>query len=260
MRPKRSKTNQWLIIATMVTTAAAMPGMALAEELVALDATNNDLYRVDTDHMGSPVLLGNISVGTDLSGIVAAGTDRLYTFDRDANSIITVSALDASVLSVVTLDRDSLVRPRGFDASPDGVLYGVFGGMELRTVAPDTGQTTLVTNISGAGASMIEGLAFSPDGTPFLVGAGAGYRSDTLYTLDVQTGALSLVGSLNVPDIDCLTYGLDGYLYGTDSLGGRQADLYRIDPATAQVSIVGNTAVYEVNGIASLSESVTLVE
>jgi hypothetical protein len=236
-----------LLLVALFAAVAAVLGTASAEELIAIDVPGNDLYRLRTDDLGSPVLLGHVSVGTDLSGLVVAGPDRLYTFDRDGNSLITVSASDASVLSVVALDRDCLVGPRGFDLSPGGVLYGVFGGMELRTVDPSTGQTTLVAGISGAGAGMLEALAFSPGGTLYSVG------SDRLFTLDPETAVLSLIGSLNVSDIDCLTYGLDGFLYGTDSLVGYQADLYRIDPVTAHLDIVGNTAVYEVNGIAAVA-------
>jgi len=235
-----------LLLGVLVAVAAVL-GTASAEDLIAIDVTSNDLYRLQTDDLGSPVLVGHVSAGTDLSGLVVAGPDRLYTFDRDGNSVITVSALDASVLSVVALDRDLLIGPRGFDVSPGGVLYGVFGGMELRTVDPSTGQTTLVAGISGASAGMLEALAFAPDGTLYSVG------SDRLFTLDPETAVLSLIGSLNVNDIDCLTYGLDGFLYGTDSLVGCQADLYRIDPVTAHLDIVGNTAIYEVNGIVAIA-------
>jgi len=230
---------------------------ARGEQLLALARGERNLYRIDTDALGAPVLVGNISVGTDLSELIVLAPDHLCTFDRYANTIITLSTADASVLSVTGLDRDISIHPRGFDLSPTGVLYGVFSNMELCTVDPATGTTTHVAWITGA--PQVEALAFAPDGTLFAAGSTEDdVLSESLYLLDPSTGAMALIGSMGVGDVDCLSFGYDGFLYGADSLAGWSADLYRIRPDTGAATILGDAGVIELNGIAWIPEPAAL--
>ena len=156
---------------------------------------------------------------------------------------------DPSVLATVGIDTDVTVQPRGFDLSPiDGLLYGVFPGLQLRTIDPTTGVTTFVTDISGVVG--IESLAFGADGTLYASGSPTSIHPAThMYELDIQTGAVSLLGVTGL-DIDALTFGADGFLYGTDSEAGRPADLIRIDPSTGTFQNLGSTGVPGFNGIA----------
>jgi len=68
---------------------------------------------------------------------------------------------------------------------------------------------------------------------------------------------MSLVGAMGVSDIDSLTFGPDGFLYGADAVLG-EADLYRIDPATAGVDNLGSMGVITVNGLYAIPEPLTL--
>ena len=218
------------------------------------------LYRIDSESLASPELIGQIGFGTDLTELVSVSPNKLYTVDRASNTLVAVSTADASVLSTKGIDTDVSSHPRGFDLSPiDGSLYGVFPGLQLRIIDPATGTTTFVTNISGAVG--VESIAFGPDGMLYATGSPDAIHPAThVYTLDISTGALSLLGITGL-DIDTLTYGSDGFLYGTDAVAGIPADLIRINPTDGTFDNLGSTGVPGFSGIAAFAvpEPTTLV-
>lgn len=225
---------------------------SVAISLYALETFDNRLYRVDTDALGSPALIGTIDVGAgpDLDELVAASETALYTFDRATYSMMPVRRSDASVLGGVRVNfplLPPLSQTRGFDISPGGVMYGV-QDMRLYTIDLETGSTALIAPITGAMG--VEAIAF--DGNGNLYAAGSPTREDpaqALYRLDPTTAELSFVGNLPVPDLDTLTVAEDGYLYGTDSEFRQIADLFRINPYTAEVTNLGPAGVQGANGI-----------
>src|SRR5579884_4306252 len=79
---------------------------ARAVELAALDHVSQKIYLIDTAHMGTKTLVGTVTAGTDLYQLTNAGPGKWWVFDRDANTIITISQANAQVLSVVALDQD----------------------------------------------------------------------------------------------------------------------------------------------------------
>ncbi len=140
--------------------------------------------------------------------------------------------------------------PRGFDLSPDGILYGIFPS-SLRTIDPATGSSTFVANCCTVG---FEAIAFSNDGTLYAVGGGP----VSLYTLSRSTGQLTLIGALEgVVDIDALTFA-GGFLYGADPRSDHDADLFRIDPATTGVLNLAKTGVTGLNRLAAAPAVVPL--
>ncbi|VAX42772.1 hypothetical protein MNBD_PLANCTO03-999, partial [hydrothermal vent metagenome] len=174
------------------------------------------------------------------SGLAATPGGTLITIDRDRNEILHLNCSTGRLLKRVPLDRDYWVSRRGFSFAPDGRLFMVFPGIELRTVDPDTGETTLFLPVSGA--TRIEALAFAPDGTLYAVGsAGNNRRSRLLFTIDTETGAASQIGAMGVDDVDTLVFGPDGFLYGNDETGSSgTANILRIDPATGAVEQLGD--------------------
>lgn len=219
---------------------------ASAVQLFIINQFDANLYRVDTDALVTPELVGQVTFGTDVIELATASSDRLYTFDRAFNTVITISSADASILNTASLDRNIPLNPRGFDVSPtDGQLYGVFPGLELRTIDPATGVTTLVTALIGV--NTIEAIAFSPDGTLYAAASPTGNMGTHLYTINSVSGVLSLIGSMGL-EIDTLGYASDGFLYGAISGPGRRI-LYRIDPDTALRTVVGDTGVNSIVGI-----------
>jgi WD40 repeat protein len=218
--------------------------------------SDNSLYSLDSHNL-QPTLIGHLQIDsppvTDPWGLVRASPDALYIVDRKENVLYTISSSDASTISSVQLDQDFWVSRRGLDISPQGILYGLLPGMQLRTINSLTGETTFIANVTGA--SQIEAIAFSPDGTLYAVGTG----SSALYELDIITGSLSWIANMPVPDIDDLTFGPDGYLYGADSLANTVADLYQIDPSTGTVVNLGSTGITELNGLVAIPEPATVL-
>ena len=223
---------------------------ASAVQLFLINEFNADLYRVDTDVLGSPEYIGrvNYNFGDDVIELVTASADHLYTFDRDSNTLITISTTDASIVSIATLEVDISPHPRGFDLSPiDGQLYGVLPNMTLRTINPTTGSTSPVASLTGANS--IEAVAFSPDGTLYASASPSSTVGTHLYTINTTSGDMSLIGSMGL-EIDTLAFAPDGYLYGATS-GPRRSALYRIDPDTASRTTVGASGVDSIVGITS---------
>ncbi len=226
-------------------------------EFIVLSYEDKGLYKVSGINLDA-VHIGNLGVQGDFWGLVAVSEERVYTIDRTPNKLYTVSIKDAAIISSVQLDQDVFVNTRGFDVSPDGIMYGVLPGMQLRTINPETGETTFLTNITGA--KTIESIAFSPEGTLYAVGSPTSkIYSNTLYQLDLNSGSLSLINSMSVSDIDTLTFAPDGYLYGTDSLAGVVADLYQIHPVTGALTNLGSTGVTEADGLLAVPEPATVL-
>jgi MYXO-CTERM domain-containing protein len=246
-----------LLSAALCVCAILVASSASADQLVALSRGERAIYLIDTDDLGSPVKIGDISVGTDLDALALSPEGTLITTDRGSDLLITVSASDASLISQVTLSRDLPVRPRGFDFDPAGTLYGVFAGMDLCTIDRATGVCTTVVTLTGA--AHVEALSFAPDGTLYATGSATGdATAEELYEVNLLSGALTLVGHTGLPDVDALTLGPSGMLFGTDSVAGISADLYGIDPNTGAGIVLGNTGVVEVNGLCAIPEPGTL--
>lgn len=224
---------------------ASIASAVLAEPLYLLDEFNTSLYRIDTESIGTSVLIGSVAFGADDIELVGASSTRVYTFDRASESLVTVSTIDASVVDVVTLDRALVNNPRGFDLGIDGVLYGIFDGLELRSIDPLTGTTALVANLTGV--STVEAIAFASDGTLYASGAPSGNIGNQLYTVDIGTGGVSLIGGIGI-EIDTLGFGINDVLYGGFSGPGRSR-LYTIDTAAGALTDLGDTGIESIVGI-----------
>jgi hypothetical protein len=119
----------------------------------------------------------------------------------------------------------------GLAFSPSGVLFASFGG-SLYTVDTNTAQASTVGTFSNGIA--VGGIAFAPDGTL--------YGGETnLYTINPTNASATKVASLNGVSASILAdmkYGADGFLYFCD--GNSDGNLYRLNPATAQVSVAAS--------------------
>ena len=213
-----------------------------------LEYGNSGLYQFNTNNINSATLVGNFSFGTDTIELVGATENSVYTFDRDLNALSEISTIDASIIRTTALDIDITRQPRGFDMGYDGILYGVFGGMNLRGIDPTTGITTSIARLTGAFA--VESIAFAADGTLYATGNASNTVGNFLYTIDVSTGVMTLVGNMGL-EIDTLTFDQDGMLYGSRS-GPTRDSLYSIDTGTAALTNLGNTGVFEIVGLTSI--------
>lgn len=227
---------------------------APAHTLYALSAQSNTLHTIKLNPETGQSATNRVAPihplpsGAELSELVALADGHAYTLDRHNNRLIGFRLQDGAVIATTQLDQNIFISRRGLDIAPDGLLYGILPGMELRTINPFSGQTMFVAPITGA--DVIEAIAFSPAGTLYAVGNPSGRASRYLYTIDIQTGRARHIAQLPVPDIDTLTWA-GGHLYAADS-HGRAADLYRIDPESGHLTNLGSTGITELNGMGAV--------
>ncbi len=123
----------------------------------------------------------------------------------------------------------------GFFTTQSGTLVSIVADLGTAvTIAPITGVTP---------GQIIVGMGFDlSSATMYLVGSNLGIPPSTqLYTLDIGTGAATLIGDItNAPGIFAIAVNCDGEIYGFDSAGG---NLVSIDPTTGAATIVGSLGV-----------------
>jgi hypothetical protein len=242
-RPSFKRSREFAFILCLVAGSAAH-----AVEFFALSQPELAIYRIDSQSLGKPKLVGNLPREMDPIELIDAGDGNLLTFDRSSNSIISFSLIEGRMTDTVKLDRDIDVNVRGFSRDSRGQIYGVFPGMTLMTIDRTTGETTVVTNLHGA--PRVEAIAFGPGDRLFAIGsAGRDTKSEKLYRIDTNSGKLTLIGETGFADTDTLTYGGDTYLYGANSRVGVPNELQRISPRDGKGATLGNAGLAGFNGI-----------
>jgi DNA-binding beta-propeller fold protein YncE len=143
--------------------------------------------------------------------------------------------------------------------SPWETLYSMcgalFGVQKLATIDRGNGHATVFgTGVSGLAVMSLE---FGPDGTLYAVGncnpvGGECAGPNSLYKVDVVTGAFTLIGPTGAPLFFMdLAIDRDGHMYGVtcplSPSGGPLSTLYRINLATGAatkvVDLVGSTSI-----------------
>ncbi len=235
-------------LACSVLFCATMLSQSVSADLVAFSYDDWSLYGLNVTTMQT-TKIGDLIIprSADLACMARASDTSAYMVGRAQNILYTVSLVDASTIASVPLDRDIEVNGRGLDLAPDGVLYAVFAGRELRSINPLTGQTSLRVQLD---SPIVESITFSPAGTLYAAEYGEYWYGNvaTLSTVNVSTGYLNHIMDLGVLDADDMAW-LGGYLYAADSQAGVVADLYRIDPATGATVNLGSTGIAELNGL-----------
>ena len=134
--------------------------------------------------------------------------------------------------------NSTLVGNCGFDRinamakAPDGTLYAMSGG-DLITIDSVTG---LATYVATTNLNSVRGLAFDASGTLYAAEnpVPTAIDEEILYTVDVATGATTLIGAMGYFGIQGLAYA-HGTLYAFDTGNGSGFGdgLITIDPMTA---------------------------
>jgi sugar lactone lactonase YvrE len=128
-----------------------------------------------------------------------------------------------------------------FDIALDpisAILYGVSGNGRLYSIDQVTASTSLIGNTS----AFINGLTFSSDGT--LYGTG----TDSLYTLNLATGAAGLIGTGNYDSSGDIAFDDAGNLYLSSTTGAGDS-LWTIDTSSGVGTLLGQTGFTNVYGL-----------
>jgi hypothetical protein len=198
---------------------------------------------------------------------LAHAADVYYTVTYTPPPIGEILAITVSEGKITTTDIGS-TGVQGCAAlamSSSGTLYSMcgplFGAQQLTTIDLTTGHATLFgTPINGLA---VMAMAFAPNGTLYAVGdcdpdptfsdcgKGTDAMYNSLYKVDVTTGAFTRVGSTGAPQYFMdLAFDRDGNFFGvttTLSPSYVPAILYRLDPstgvATKVVTLIGSSQV-----------------
>jgi hypothetical protein len=230
------------------------------------------------------LLVAGLAILCALSGGPALAADLFYTTSGAGNGLpngAEIVSIEVSGSKVATTD----VGPTyGGDCgtlalSPSGTLYSVCGSLfgqpnppnppfpgdqYLATIDPKTGRARPVGNTTVSGLAVMA-LTFGSDGTLYAVGdcnPDPSFECNTsgsppdpnynsLYTVNVSTGAFTRVGSTGAPQFFMdLTFDKKGRLLGVTTTVNPSltpAILYVIDPATGAatkiVNLVGSNTV-----------------
>jgi len=129
-------------------------------------------------------------------------------------------------------------------AQAAGTLYGLDSSGAMYTISTTTGAKTQVGTVSAA-VGIGAGLAYNPaSGTVYV----ASSNNDTLHTLNLATGAATLVGAFGTPVV---MHGLEwdsstGTLYGASSTPNT---FYSISTATGVATAVGSIGLTSFNNL-----------
>lgn len=128
-------------------------------------------------------------------GLLYATVENGCHVHGNANILATIDPTSLTVHPIGSIGWDD-VDALAF--SPSGELFGVsMASYELITIDPGSGAGTWSTPLTGLPGTFLGAIEFLPDGTLMgidMMDAGGG--PSRLYTIDTDTGAVSLVGPL----------------------------------------------------------------
>ena len=211
------------------------------------------------------IAIAGLSFGIGTTPRLAHAADVYYTTNFAAPPIAEIFAITVRENKVTTTDIGSTGAPgcASLAMSKWGLLYSMcgplFGTQQLTTIDLTTGRGTMFgTPVNGLA---VMAMTFAPNGTLYAVGDcdlvtsecgdGTDPAYNSLYTVDVNTGAFTRVGSTGAPQYFMdLAFDRHGHLFGvTTTLNPSYvpAILYRLDPetgaATKVVNLVGSSQV-----------------
>lgn len=162
------------------------------------------------------------------SNVLGSVQSDLYWFDFSKAGTSEIKVLVGSI-KVREIGFSPVI---GMDFAPDGTLYGWSLVHGLVTIDTTTAECTDVNGLID-GSSIIQSIAFSPTGK--LYGA-----YDSIYTIDVATGAVSLVGAPGALGIRGIEYDVEALpdLYATPSLASGSTVSVELDALPAEIYVL----------------------
>ena len=196
---------------------------------------------------------------------LAVQNGNLYTYDQNANPNL-IRQLDPTTghtLASINIGTGSLTGEGDIVIRSDGTgfLYG--DGSQFVKFSISAGTSSVIN----VGSFLFDGLAFNSSNVLFGLsqGVAAPNGQSSLYTINTTTGALSLIGALNVPAaatevLGGLEFGPDGTLYAELSDNTTASNLYTVNTTTGQATLVGSIGFNDVSGIRFLTTGAAVPE
>jgi len=233
MKPRRESriTRLLLGLCTGVLLFAASPGALWAAPFSYAVNTDDDLFSVDVS-TGTKTLVGNTGV-VFLQGLALSPGGVLFGTDSDGN----LYRINTTTAAATLVGNTGLGNIEGLDFKGTTLLATDFNttptvySLDTSTAAP----TSVVTANTATG--LLRTMAVLDANT--ILARGDGPPNNTLYSINLSTGAVTTIGTLGVfgDQFAAMDFLSDGLLYGLDTEGS----VWRIDPATAGVTLLGNT-------------------
>jgi outer membrane protein assembly factor BamB len=206
----------------------------------------------------SATLVGN--TGFDrLGGIAFDSNGTLYGVSGGAthppSTFLTIDPTNGQA-TVIGLISDAAQGVDGLRFNSQGVLYGsswdnnVSIG-KLLTIDPSNADVLTSLTLTGDGDAFCAGIAFDP--LDVLYGSrGGGSHDADIDLIDPVTGVLTPIGPRETTISD-VAFAPDGTLYGSSPNG----NLYTIDPLTGAKTLLFNTGIAQLSGLAAAPASPT---
>lgn len=189
-----------------------------------------------------------------------------WTGSDDASHYFTLVRVNGQTGTVTTIGGSNFFTGLAYGA--DGFLYGVSD--DLHIINPANGATTKVGDLTYSGSTIIMSEAtFSPDGKLFVIENGG----NRVFTVDLTTGELTLVGTINPLTIAMsLEFSTSGTLYTsfvnlytlnasdmtTITTAGSTGGVYISELASGSDGILYGKDVFPSTNIYSLNQSIGL--
>ena len=239
-----AKTKQALVAAVLVAVPVGLGATAHAMHigsatLIGSDVDSDTLFEID---LGTAALtfIGPLGDPVVASLTWDPGNSILYGSSTSTNSLLII---DPGTGDVTLVGAFGLTLMHAIDyQSNTGTLYGMSTSTSsLYTINTVTGLATLV----GSSGITVGGMAYDPI-NDIMYATDAGPDGSTgLYTIDLDTGAGTFVGSFDHPAVEQMTgLAFDPILglYGTDNglFFGAVNQLFRINAGSGEATLVGD--------------------
>jgi hypothetical protein len=215
------------------------------------DAGGGRLWLIDVANQ-SETLIGD--TGFDrLGGIAFDSSGTLYGVSGASSVQGTLMTIDPTngTPTVIGLLSDPNAAVDGLRFNSQGVLYGgsfnnTKGVGQLLTIDPSDGTVLTSVTLVGSGNSFCPGIAFNSKDVLYGSRGNSTGRTEDLDLIDQVTGVLTPIGPMEAVISD-IVFAPDGTLYGSSPTG----DLYSIDPVTGTKTLLFNTGIAQLSGLAA---------
>jgi hypothetical protein len=248
-----------LLLGITVAFILAFISMPQAEADTILYGSTGDLnvngggrvYLIDVT-IQNVTLIGN--TGFDrLGGIAFNSNGTLYGVSGASTGPGTLMTIDPTngVATVIGPISDPTIGIDGLRFNSQSVFYGAafntIGGVGvLVTIDPSNANILSSLTLVGSGNSFCAGIAFDPTDVLYASRGNATGRLEDIDLVDQVTGVLTPIGPMEAVISD-IVFAPDGTLYGSSPTG----DLYSIDPVTGVKTLLFNTGINKLSGLAA---------